>query len=140
MITFRDIKDAPLPVKEKKERKPRQPKYPLDGIAVGSARAFPVGDGKPNSIRNSVYQAAKTYQKKNPGFAFKVVLKKDEGEVWVYRLADKGSAIDEGFGGAPATSEGWGGGNDPVADEGWGGLGEPAAAEADNGYSLAAAE
>ena len=133
MITFRDIKDAPLPVKAKVERTPRQPKYPMDDIAVGGARIFPIGNGKQNSIRNSVYQTARNYQKKNPGFAFKVVLKKDENEVWVYRLADEGSKDGKGNGGAPTTAEGWGGGNAPAVDEGFG-------LQSADGYSLAAAE
>lgn len=100
-IQFRDIPVAPLPVKEKKVRQPRVSAYNFDGIAVGGARAFPIGDKEPKKAKAAVYQAAMQFRKKNADFAFKVVLKETDGEVWVHRVAAK-----EGNGGSPAADGG----------------------------------
>lgn len=98
-ITYRDIEVAPLPKTEPKERKPRKSKYPLDGIPVGGARAFPMDGKTAKSAYSALYVTASRLRKANPNFQFKVVVHEDKGEVWVHRLA-KGSD-----GGVPAASE-----------------------------------
>lgn len=95
-IEFRDIEHAPLPVKEKKGSAGRRVTYDLNGIPVGGARAFPVGDREPKKVKASIYQTAAKFRKDNPDFQFKVSIEADGTEIWVRRL--------EGNDGAPAAN------------------------------------
>ncbi len=90
-IQYRDIETAPLPVKAKAERQPRRPAYDLDGIPLGGARAFPVGDREAKKVKASIYQAALKHRKDHADFQFKVSIEQDGAEIWVRRLAGEGN-------------------------------------------------
>lgn len=83
-IQFRDIKVAPPPSKRKHKREARDPKYPMEGIAIGGARAFPAEPDLPKA-RSNIYQAARRFKQQTEGWNFKVSV--TENEVLVHRLS-----------------------------------------------------
>lgn len=83
-IHYRIVASAQPPANP--DKKPRSVKYPMDSIPVGGAAVFSMDGKTPKAAYLAVYQAAGRYRKANPDFQFKVEVREDDQEIWVYRL------------------------------------------------------